>query len=165
MKNYPKAYCVKCRKVTDTQNKHSIFLQNLSRAVKGTCPECGSEVYKFLTKAELAKLEAMAAGLSPEKMLSLGATVRQDAAVSSRSRPASPKVVSLIEKLHEKNSKKIHRPSKPIKIPVNSYKSDWPSLFATKKIKKNAWPLEFYVLFGATIFTVTILALKIARVL
>ena len=52
---YPDAYCVKCGKHTMTQNKHTIVMSNSSRALKGVCPTCESEVYKIMPKVRAAK--------------------------------------------------------------------------------------------------------------
>lgn len=46
--SYPAAYCVKCRTHTDTRNKETIILSNKARALKGYCPVCYSENYKFM---------------------------------------------------------------------------------------------------------------------
>jgi NAD-dependent SIR2 family protein deacetylase len=48
--SYPNAYCVKCGQHTDTQQKHTVLLQNNARALKGVCPSCATEVYKILPK-------------------------------------------------------------------------------------------------------------------
>jgi len=50
MMNYPDAYCVKCGKHTETLGKKTVVLKNSSRALKGLCPDCDSEVYKILPK-------------------------------------------------------------------------------------------------------------------
>lgn len=48
--SYPNAYCVKCGKQTESLHKHTVVMQNGSRAVKGVCSSCTSEVYKILPK-------------------------------------------------------------------------------------------------------------------
>jgi predicted nucleic acid-binding Zn-ribbon protein len=50
MSDYPNAYCVKCGHHTVTQQKHTVILQSQARALHGKCPECGSDVFKFLPK-------------------------------------------------------------------------------------------------------------------
>lgn len=52
--NYPNAYCVKCGAHTDTLKKHTVVLTNNSRALKGVCASCESEVYKILPKIRAA---------------------------------------------------------------------------------------------------------------
>jgi len=52
--NYPNAFCVKCGKHTDTLKKHTIVLQNNSRALKGVCAACESEVYRVMPKIKAA---------------------------------------------------------------------------------------------------------------
>lgn len=46
----PNAYCVKCGKQTETKQKHTVLLQNNSRALHGVCASCESEVYRVLPK-------------------------------------------------------------------------------------------------------------------
>ena len=48
--SYPQAYCVKCKAHTETKSKHTVILQNNARALTGTCPDCASQVYKFMPK-------------------------------------------------------------------------------------------------------------------
>lgn len=48
--NYPAAYCVKCRSKTDTANRHTVVLENKSRAMTGACPKCGNQVYRFMPR-------------------------------------------------------------------------------------------------------------------
>lgn len=52
--SYPNAYCVKCGTHTDTLKKHTVLLTNNSRALKGVCATCESEVYKILPKIKAA---------------------------------------------------------------------------------------------------------------
>ena len=52
---YPNAYCVKCGTHTNTEQKHTVVLQNKSRALKGVCPKCESQVFKFLPKNKTFK--------------------------------------------------------------------------------------------------------------
>jgi hypothetical protein len=56
--HYPNAYCVKCGTHTDTKNKHTIVLTNSSRALKGVCASCESEVYRVLPKIRAAAATA-----------------------------------------------------------------------------------------------------------
>lgn len=49
---YPNAYCVKCGTHTNTEKKHTVLLQNNSRALSGVCPKCESKVYKILPKGK-----------------------------------------------------------------------------------------------------------------
>lgn len=55
---YPNAYCVKCGTHTDTLKKHTVVLQNNSRALKGVCAACESEVFKILPKIRAAAATA-----------------------------------------------------------------------------------------------------------
>ncbi len=42
------AYCVKCRKVVEMKNPKLVTLKNGRLAYKGTCPYCGTTVYRFV---------------------------------------------------------------------------------------------------------------------
>ena len=41
------AYCVKCRKKVDIANPKEVKLKNGRPAVKGTCPKCGTNVFRI----------------------------------------------------------------------------------------------------------------------
>jgi len=47
----PQAYCVKCRKKQEMQNPQEVTLKNGKPATKGTCPVCGTGMYR-IGKAE-----------------------------------------------------------------------------------------------------------------
>lgn len=47
-RRYPDAFCVKCQAHTPTVNAHTVILDNASRAVTGSCRQCGSEVYRII---------------------------------------------------------------------------------------------------------------------
>lgn len=49
---YPDSYCIKCKKHTDTLGKHTIMLVNNRRALKGVCPVCATETYRFMPKKD-----------------------------------------------------------------------------------------------------------------
>ena len=42
-------FCVKCRKKVIIQNPEVVTLKNGRKAVKGTCPNCGTAVYRFIS--------------------------------------------------------------------------------------------------------------------
>ena len=44
------AYCVKCRAKREMQNEQEVTLKNGRRALKGTCPVCGTGMFKILGK-------------------------------------------------------------------------------------------------------------------
>ena len=56
--SYPNAYCVKCGAHTETVGKHTVVLENASRALHGNCPSCGSEVYRIMSKRPAAEATA-----------------------------------------------------------------------------------------------------------
>ncbi len=41
------AYCVKCRAKTDIKDPKETTLKNGRPAVKGTCPKCGTNVFRI----------------------------------------------------------------------------------------------------------------------
>jgi len=41
------AYCVKCRKKVEVKDPKPITMKNGRKATKGTCPECGTGVFKI----------------------------------------------------------------------------------------------------------------------
>ncbi len=41
------AYCVKCRKIVEMKDPQEVVLKNGRLAYKGTCPHCGTTVYRF----------------------------------------------------------------------------------------------------------------------
>jgi len=41
------AYCVKCRKKIDVKGPQNVKLKNGKPATKGTCPKCGTKVFKI----------------------------------------------------------------------------------------------------------------------
>ncbi|KAG2473201.1 MAG: hypothetical protein NPMRTHETA2_1400003 [Nitrosopumilales archaeon] len=41
------AYCVKCRAKRDIKDPEEIVMKNGRPAVKGTCPECGTKVFRI----------------------------------------------------------------------------------------------------------------------
>ncbi len=55
----PNAYCVKCRTHTETIQKHTVVLQNNSRAMLGVCPVCATENYKILPKKDFTRLKTI----------------------------------------------------------------------------------------------------------
>lgn len=60
--SYPNAYCVKCSKNTETIGKKTIVMRSGARAVKGTCKDCESEVFKIIPKDKDAEAKAKAQG-------------------------------------------------------------------------------------------------------
>ncbi len=52
---YPDSYCIKCKTHTDTLGKHTIILGNNRRALKGVCPICATETYRFMPKKDEKK--------------------------------------------------------------------------------------------------------------
>ncbi len=50
--SYPDSYCIKCKKRTETLGKHTVMLGNNRRALKGVCPVCATETYRFMPKKD-----------------------------------------------------------------------------------------------------------------
>ncbi|MCC6002891.1 MAG: DUF5679 domain-containing protein [Thermofilum sp.] len=46
------AYCVKCRKTVEMKNPQQVTLKNGRLAYKGTCPTCGTTVYRFVGRVK-----------------------------------------------------------------------------------------------------------------
>jgi hypothetical protein len=45
-----KAYCMKCKTERMVQDAHVVTTKNGRRAAQGTCPVCGTKMFKFLPK-------------------------------------------------------------------------------------------------------------------
>lgn len=41
------AYCCKCKKSVDIKDPRAVILKNGRSATRGTCPECGTTVYRM----------------------------------------------------------------------------------------------------------------------
>jgi len=41
------AYCVKCRTKVEIRNPQKVKLKNGRMATKGTCPKCGTQVFRM----------------------------------------------------------------------------------------------------------------------
>jgi DNA-directed RNA polymerase subunit RPC12/RpoP len=41
------AYCVKCRKKVEVKNPEKITMKNGKPATKGSCPNCGTKVFRI----------------------------------------------------------------------------------------------------------------------
>jgi uncharacterized Zn finger protein (UPF0148 family) len=41
------AYCVKDKKKVEVQNAQQITMKNGKKALQGTCPKCGTKVFKI----------------------------------------------------------------------------------------------------------------------
>ena len=54
VKNYhhmSEGYCVKCKAKREIKDASEIVMKNNRRALKGTCPVCGTGMFKILGKA------------------------------------------------------------------------------------------------------------------
>jgi hypothetical protein len=79
-KQYPDAFCVKCKEKTPTNHKHTVILENNSRAVTGSCQACGSDVYRILGKKDgKPALSLVPAKLSDEPRAAARSERRDDA--------------------------------------------------------------------------------------
>jgi len=45
--NLTKAYCVKCKKSVEMKDPKKVKLKNGKPASKGTCPKCGTKVFRI----------------------------------------------------------------------------------------------------------------------
>lgn len=41
------AYCVKCRAKREVQNPEQVTMKNGKKALRGTCPNCGTKVFRI----------------------------------------------------------------------------------------------------------------------
>ena len=41
------AYCVKCREKVDVKHPKQVKLKNGRAAIQGTCPKCGTKVFRM----------------------------------------------------------------------------------------------------------------------
>lgn len=46
------AYCVKCKKKREMKEAQKVKMKNGRPAMKGTCPTCGTGLYRILSAAE-----------------------------------------------------------------------------------------------------------------
>ena len=46
-KNMSTAYCVKCKDKKEVSNPEQVTMKNGRKALKGTCPDCGTKVFKI----------------------------------------------------------------------------------------------------------------------
>ena len=44
-------YCVKCKSKKDIQNASEVTMKNGRKAMKGSCPTCGTGMFRILGKA------------------------------------------------------------------------------------------------------------------
>jgi len=43
-------YCVKCKAKKEMSNSEEVVMKNKRRAMKGTCPDCGTKMFRILGK-------------------------------------------------------------------------------------------------------------------
>ena len=44
-------YCVKCKAKREMDSPEEVIMKNKMKAVKGTCPKCGTKMFRILGKA------------------------------------------------------------------------------------------------------------------
>ena len=47
----PDGRCMKCKKNVPIKDPEDVIMKNGMNAVKGTCPECGTKVFRIVGKA------------------------------------------------------------------------------------------------------------------
>ena len=47
----PEGRCMKCKKQVEIKEPEEVVMKNGMKAVKGTCPDCGTKVFRILGKA------------------------------------------------------------------------------------------------------------------
>ena len=45
-------YCVKCKAKKEIKDGKEVTMKNMRKALKGTCPTCGTGMFKILGKAK-----------------------------------------------------------------------------------------------------------------
>ncbi len=43
------AYCVKCREKREVKNPHEVTMKNGRHAIEGTCPVCGTKLFRMVS--------------------------------------------------------------------------------------------------------------------
>lgn len=43
------AYCVKCREKRDIKDPKPVTMKNGRHAIEGTCPECGTKLFRMIS--------------------------------------------------------------------------------------------------------------------
>jgi DNA-directed RNA polymerase subunit RPC12/RpoP len=46
-----KGRCMKCKKEVEIKDPKEVVMKNKMKAVKGTCPVCGTKVFRIIGKA------------------------------------------------------------------------------------------------------------------
>ena len=60
-----KAYCMKCKTARVVKDPQVVTTKNGRRAAQGTCPTCGTKMFKFLPKAATPTAAPTAAPIEP----------------------------------------------------------------------------------------------------
>jgi predicted nucleic acid-binding Zn-ribbon protein len=60
-----KAYCMKCKAERMVKDAQVVTTKNGRTAAQGTCPVCGTKMFKFLPKQKPAPAEAVPSTLEP----------------------------------------------------------------------------------------------------
>jgi len=47
----PEGRCMKCKKQVEIKSPQEVIMKNGMKAVKGTCPACGTKVFRIIGKA------------------------------------------------------------------------------------------------------------------
>lgn len=43
-------FCVRCRKMVEMKDEENVTYKNKRNAIRGTCPECGTKVFKTVSR-------------------------------------------------------------------------------------------------------------------
>ncbi|RYZ59665.1 MAG: hypothetical protein EOP07_03250 [Proteobacteria bacterium] len=96
--SYPSVFCVKCKSHTDTLGRHTIQLSNNRRALKGVCPVCATETYRFMPEKGVRERETQLSLISSQRKLPTGAERRKSPLVEIPQRDLN--ILSRLEYLH-----------------------------------------------------------------
>ena len=48
VRDMTQAYCVRCKTQKEIKDETTVTTKNNRKALKGTCPDCGAGMYKFI---------------------------------------------------------------------------------------------------------------------
>ena len=97
--SYSSVFCVKCKSHTDALDRHTIQLSNNRKALKGVCPICATETYRFMP--DKGQRETQLSLISSQrKLTSSAATPKRSVLVGNIGRGRTMDFLSRIEYPH-----------------------------------------------------------------
>jgi hypothetical protein len=96
--SYPSVFCVKCKSHTDTLGRHTIELSNNRRALKGVCPVCATETYRFMPEKGVRDRETQLSVISSQRKFPIPNERKKSPLVEMPRRDLN--ILSKLEHLH-----------------------------------------------------------------